>query len=452
MRSIGDRIKDFNEIYDTYNIYEIKPLIDNCLSCNYPFCMKMVMDNHVIGCPLDIDIKKIISLIKYDLIDEAYAELTKNNPFPELTCRACEGYCELSCSQNRDKEVVKIKDMIRTLSDYALNNNLAKYDKAINDRKTINIIGSGASGLACADYLVRNGYKVNVYEKESYPGGTLMYGISNMRLDKSILKKRIELLKEAGVTFYTDSEITRVISPMDILRESDALVISSGVLRKAYSCKGMGLKNVMYATDYLKKVTKNILDTGKSNILENKTVLVLGAGKTTDEVVSYALRENVKMIAAIDMKNMPPRARTTSWPLPDDSYKLSFAYDEARHKMLMDPRSFNMTLREIAGDKEVESAKICQVKYVDGKPVMQDRDQIFPIDIVIISIGNVGYEEALLNYFDIDIVNKLVDENNHKNSNKVFICGDALIHNGVTALAVKDGIKCAKEVIEYLEA
>ena len=246
MRKVNERIKDFKEIYDTYNIYEIKPLIDNCLECSYPFCMKTVMDNHIIGCPLDIDIKKIISLLKYDLYEDAYIELTKNNPFPELVCRVCEGYCENCCEQNKDNKKVLIKDMIRTLADYGLNNGLVKYDRITNDNKTINIIGSGISGLACADYLVKNGYKVNVYEKNSYPGGTLMYGVSNMRLDKSILLKRIELLKNAGVTFHLDSEITRIISPMDILKKSDVLVIASGVIKKEYNCKGIDLKNVMY--------------------------------------------------------------------------------------------------------------------------------------------------------------------------------------------------------------
>ena len=214
----------------------------------------------------------------------------------------------------------------------------------------------------------------------------------------------------------------------------------------------MGLKNVMYATDYLKKVTNNILTTGKSNILENKSVLILGSGDTTDDVISYAIRENAKMVATVDHKNMPPLKRTTSWPMPDDSINNNEAVLDARSKMGMDPRSFNMTIREINGEVSVDSVKICQVKWIDNKPVLMEHDQIFPIDVVIVSIGNIGFEEDLINYFDIDIVNKLVDENHHKNSKNVFICGEALINNGITAFAIKDGIKCAKEVEEYLEA
>ena len=273
-----------------------------------------------------------------------------------------------------------------------------------------------------------------------------------MRLDKSILNKRIELLKKMGIKFLCNTEVTRVISPMDVLENSDAVVIASGVVKKAYTVKGMGLKNVMYATDYLKKVTKNILDKGISNILENKSVLVLGCGKTTNDVISYAVREKAKMVATVDYKNMPPLKRTTSWPYPDDSINNNEAMLEARAKMGMDPRSYNMTIREINGTSEVESVKICQVKWENNKPVLQERDQIFPIDVVIVSIGNIGFEEDLINYFDIDIVNKMVDENNHKNNKNVFICGEALIHNGITPLAIKDGIICAKEVIKYLEA
>lgn len=452
MRRPIDRIKDFDEMYSPLNINEIKPLLSRCMNCSESFCSKNMMFNNThIGCPLDIDINKIISLLKYDLIDEAYQELTKNNPFPEITERVCKGYCETSCINNKENNPVEIKNILRTLADYGLEKIEAKKSDVISNKK-VSIIGSGASGLACANYLVDNGYNVTVYEKEAQPGGTLLYGISNMRLDKKILNKRIEILKKKGVTFLTNTEVTRVISPMDVLSDCDALVIASGVIKRNFTCKGMGLKNVMYATDYLKKVTKNILDTGKSNILENKNVLILGCGDTTDDVISYAIREKAMMVATIDYKNMPPLKRTTSWPMPDDSINNNEAIMDARSKMGMDPRSYNMTIREINGESTVESVKICQVKWDDKKPVLQEHDQIFPIDVVIISIGNIGFEEDLINYFDIDIVNKMVDENNHKNSKNVFICGEALINNGITAFAIKDGIKCAKEVIDYLEA
>lgn len=452
MRKIMDRIKDFNEIYTKYDINNIKPLLDNCMNCNEPFCCnKIVIDNHIIGCPIDVDIKKIISLLKYNLYDEAYYELIKNNPFPELVCRVCDGFCEKSCINNKNNINVKILDIVRTLADYGLDNNLIDCNNITTNNKKINIIGSGISGLSCAYYLLKNGYKVTIYEKEKEAGGTLMYGVSNMRLDKSILKRRIELLKKMGAEFILDTEISRVISPIDLLNDSDALIVSSGVVKKLYSVKGMGLKNILYATDYLKKVTKNILDKGISDILENKSVLVLGSGKTTEDVISYAIREKAKMVATIDYKNMPPINRTTSWPIPSDALEVSEAYLEARYKMVMDPRSYNMTIKEIVGTKEVESLKICQVKWIDNKPVLQEKEQIFPVDVVIISIGTMGYEEDLISYFDIDIINKLVDEKNHKNNNKVFICGDALLNNGITPLAEKDGINCAKEVIEYLE-
>lgn len=447
-----DRIKDFDEVYTPLKIDELKPLLSKCINCSESFCSKnMYVNNSFIGCPLEVDINKIISLLKYDLVDEAYKELIKNNPFPEITERVCKGYCEYSCINSKENNPIEIKNILRTLADYGLD----KYEiekPSFRSNKKISIIGSGASGLACANYLIDKGYNVTVYEKEKEAGGTLFYGISNMRLDKKILNKRIEILKKKGVNFLLDTEVTRVISPMDVLKDSDALVIASGVVKRRFVCKGMGLKNVMYATDYLKKVTNNILTTGKSNILENKSVLVLGSGDTTDDVISYAIRENAKMVATVDHKNMPPLKRTTSWPMPDDSINNNEAVLDARSKMGMDPRSFNMTIREINGESTVDSVKICQVKWVDNKPVLMEHDQIFPIDVVIVSIGNIGFEEDLINYFDIDVVNKLVDENHHKNSKNVFICGEALINNGITAFAIKDGIKCAKEVEEYLEA
>ena len=453
MRKPMDRIKDFKEIYDTYSISEIKPLLNNCLNCSEAFCSnKMEIEGKMVGCPLDIDINKVINLMKYNLYEEAYLELTKNNPFPEITSRICNGYCETSCICNKDNNPTRIRDIIRTLSDYAFNNNLVKSSLSNSNGKTISIIGSGIAGLTCANYLIKKGYNVKVYEKNSLPGGTLMYGTTNMRLDKEILKRRIELLKNEGVNFICNTEITRVISPMEVLKSSDALIIASGVVKRKLAIQGMGLKNVIYAEDYLKKVTKNILDMGISNILENRNVLVIGGGETTMEVISYAIREHAKMVACIDYKNMPPLKRTTSWPLPDDSLPKCEAILDARAKMGLDPRSFNMTVKEIIGNDSVDGAKIVQVKWVDDNPVLLDKEQTFPVDYIIVSIGNIGYEEDLINYFDLDLVNKLVNESNHKNNGKVFICGEALINNGVSVLALKDALKCAKEVEEYLEA
>ena len=259
----------------------IKPLLSRCNNCSDAFCSnKIVMDNKLTGCPLNINISKVISLMKYNLYKEAYEELTKTNPFPELTERVCKGYCEYACINNKDNNPTNIKDILRTLSDYALDNNLV--DTLVKDKKnkTVTIIGSGASGLSCAYYLIKEGFNVNVYEKDEKPGGTLMYGVPNMRLDKEVLNKRIELLKKMGVKFICNTEVTRVISPMDVLCDCDALVLASGVDKRRFVCEGMGLKNVIYGVDYLKKVTKNILDKGISNITENKSVLIIGSGDT----------------------------------------------------------------------------------------------------------------------------------------------------------------------------
>ncbi|MBP5446011.1 MAG: FAD-dependent oxidoreductase [Acholeplasmatales bacterium] len=447
-----DRISDFEEIYTPLKITEVKPLLDRCYNCSEPFCSKkLIVDNNLVGCPLEININKIISLMKYDLYDEAYKELTKNNPFPEITSRVCKGYCEYSCINNKDNNPTSIREIIRTLSDYALDHNLVDTSIKENKNKKVTIIGSGASGLSCAYYLAKEGYNVTVYEKDECPGGTLMYGISNMRLSKDILNRRIDLLKKMGVNFICNTEVTRVISPMEVLDNTDALVIASGVIKRRFVCPGMGLKNVMYATDYLKKVTKNILTSGKSDILENKKVLIIGSGDTSSDVISYALREKASMIAVIDYKNMPPLKRTNSWPQPSDALIIDEAILEARAKSKMDPRSFNMTIKEIIGNNSVDGVKLTQVKWENGNPIISDREQTFPVDEVIISVGNIGFEEDLINYFDIDVVNKMVDEFKHNNG-KVFICGEALLNNGVTALAIKDGLKCAKEVSEYLEA
>lgn len=451
MRRVDSRIKDFNEIWDYYDKTNINPILDKCLNCSDSFCSNS-NDCFNVGCPIKVNIPKIISLMKYKLYDEAYKELISVTPFPEILSRVCNGYCEISCINAKDGEATKIRDIIRFLSDYAFKNNLVKYDNLPPNGKKVSIIGSGASGLACADYLIKNGYSVTVYEKDDYPGGTLMYGTPNMRLDKSILELRIDALKEAGVKFLCNTEVTRVISPSDVLAFSDAVVLSCGRKEKIYSVSGRGLKNIVLGVDYLKQSTKNIVLNGYSNILEKKNVLIIGAGKTASDCLSIALREHASMVAIIDYKDMPKLKRSNSWPYEDDSLPIDYSIEEARFITKMEPRSYNSAVKEIKGEMVVQGVTVINVKWIDGTPYFDEKGMTFPIDTIIIAVGQASAEEDLLEYFNIDLINDNYNSKNHKNDKKVFICGEAILNNGITALAIEDGINCAKEVMEYLEA
>lgn len=453
MKSVRERLLSFDEYNEKLDIEAISNKLDKCLNCSNPYCSsKMVLDNKLVGCPIGLKVPEVISLMKYGMYKEAYDIIKEATVFPEILSRICNGYCEISCLNSKENTSTEIKNIIRTLADYGLNNNFEQYSPPPKNGKNVAIIGSGLSGLVCADYLIKRGYNVTVYEKDMLPGGTLMNGTPNMRLDKNIVFKRINMLKSLGVEFLVDTEVSRVISPIDVMKDNDAVILATGVKQKNIMVEGRTLKNVIYATDYLKKVNYNVLDKGFSDIMKDKSILVVGSGKTASDVIATALREKAQMVATIDIKPIPPLKRRNFWPMESDALEIDYAIEEARYKTCMDPRGYSTALVEIEGNKEVSSVKVVGVDYVDGNIVYSANGMTFPMDYVLIATGSNGAEKELLDQFKINILNDFIANDNHKNNENVFICGDAYLDNGISIMAVNDALRCAKEVLEYLEA
>lgn len=459
MRSPIERIKDFREIWERKSDEEIVSLAADCHNCKMPFCEKeMVIGMKSVGCPLECSISNICSLVKYGLWEEAYNELIKMNPFPEFTSRVCKGLCEISCINNKNNNPVKIREVELAIIEKAFDNGWVDDYVKVKKYKKISIIGSGPSGLAIAYSLRKAGYDIVVYEKNDMVGGMLMYGIPPMKLDKAILKRRIDMLTKMGIEFRTGINVGKDISSHELLIDSEAVIISSGSeVPIDINVPGRHFKSVLFAKEYLSRNTKKLIECGISDDLATgKNVLVLGSGDTSVECIATAIRQKARLVATMDIKDMPPLNRSNPWPEYPNNISNDYAYEEARTFMGLDPRSYNITVKEIAGDIDVKQAKSVNVRWERSEGmlvVMEDgNEKIFGVDLIILALGYIGPDTKLFDEFKINHQNKRpVCHNYHTSNEKVFVCGDAL--NGPTLVpkAIKDGLNCAIEVMKYLK-
>lgn len=460
MRKPLDRIKDFREIWEIKGNEEIVSLASECHNCELPFCESVInIKKKSVGCPLGCFISKICNLVKYGLWREAYVELIKSNPFPEFTSRVCKGLCEISCVNNKNDDPVKIRKIILRVIENAFENGWVEEEfSKVRKYKKISVIGSGPSGLAVAYALNKNGYEVTVYEKKDRIGGMLVYGIPPMKIDKSIVKRRIDLMIKSGIEFQNNMDIGRTVSSQDIMKKSDAVVLCIGCEEEVdINISGRRFKSVVMAKDYLSSNTRNLLDNGNSDYLASgKNVLVLGSGDTASECIATAIRQRAHLVATMDIKDMPPLKKTNSWPEYPNNLSNDYAYEEARAVMGLDPRSFNITIKEIAGDIDVRQAKSVCVRWneSEGMSIVTDEgnEKIFDVDLIILALGFSNPDLRIFDDFKVNHFGKRPVSRNYRTSNnKVFVCGDALNGASLVPKAIKDGLMCANEIMRSLK-
>lgn len=460
MRKPLERIKDFNEIWERKSDEEIVSLANQCHNCEIPFCEnEIIINKKSVGCPLGCPISKLCNLVKYGLWQEAYNELIKKNPFPEFTSRVCKGLCEISCINSKNNNPVEIKNIELSIIEHAFDNGWVSEEFCkIKKYKKVSVVGSGPSGLALAYVLNKNGYDVTVYEKSDRIGGMLMYGIPPMKLDKSIVKRRVDLMTKSGIEFVTGMDAGRTISAYDIMKDSEAVVLCIGCEEAVdINISGRRFKSVIMAKDYLSKNTRNLLDNGNSDYLaRGKNVLVLGSGDTASECIATAIREHAHLVATMDIKDMPPLKRTNAWPEYPNSMPNDYAYEEARAVMGLDPRSFNITIKEIAGDIDVRQAKSVCVRWNESEGMViateSGNEKIFDVDLIILALGYSNPDLRIFEDFKVKHFGKRpVCHNYHTSNSKVFVCGDALNGSSLVPKAIKDGLLCAEEVMKSLK-
>lgn len=451
-----ERIKNFNDFHIPFDLETQRQQASRCMNCGVPFCqsaLKVAGKN--VGCPLSNLIPEWNHLIYLGLYEEAYKRLEKTAPFPEFTGSVCPALCEAICSCSINGDAIGIKCNELFLIEEAFKNSWIKPRTNIqrNGKKAC-IIGSGPAGLACAKELNYAGFTVDVYEKNDRFGGLLMYGIPNMKIEKSIIERRIHLLQEEGISFIPNTYIGKDISIQDLKEKYDEIIFACGTsMARQLSCKNSNLEGIIYAVDYLKDATKSLLDKKPFRYdVRDQNVIIVGGGDTANDCCGTAARQGAKSITELEITPEPPLENTVDWPNYPNKKKTDYGVEEANALMHQDIRRYKTTIDEIVGTNHIEGVYIKQVKFVreNGKTIIQDiKDtrEYLACDKLILAMGFLGTSIEDAQAYNMTSSNFKIPLQEFKYEECISVCGDMKNGQSLVVIALKDGIDCAQSII-----
>ncbi|MFI3228690.1 MAG: glutamate synthase subunit beta [Bacillota bacterium] len=451
-----ERIKNFNEFYNQLDEAERREQGGRCMDCGVPFCGSAIeLKGMVTGCPLHNLVPEWNNEVFTGNYAHGLARLLKTNPFPEFTGRVCPALCEKACicGMHGDPVTVRNNELFIIETAYKAGNMTPKIP-AVRSGKKVAVIGSGPSGLAVAEKLNKRGHYVTVLERDDQVGGLLMYGIPNMKLDKSVIARRVALMEAEGVVFKTNMDYGKNLSPAMLEAEFDAIVLCCGAKKaRDLNVKNRDSKGIYMAIEYLTSATKNLL-TGSDYIsAKGKSVVVVGGGDTGNDCVGTAIRHGAKSVVQIEMMGKPPvvRAESNPWPEWPKVLLTDYGQQEAIAVFGEDPRVFNTTVKKvIAKSGKVTAVETVNVAFKDGKlTFVEGTEKTIPADLVLIAAGFVGYEDYVTAPYGTEIPNKQA-VSYKTNKDKVFACGDMKRGQSLVVWALREGVRCAKEVDEFL--
>ena len=461
-----ERIQNFNEFHIPLSSEMQQKQGARCMDCGVPFCQSgMMIGGMVSGCPLNNLVPEWNDLIYNGNWEQAWRRLMKTNSFPEFTSRVCPALCEAACTCNLNGAPVSVKENEHGIIEYGYEHGLMKADPPkVRTGKRIAVVGSGPSGLAAADQLNKRGHQVTVFERSDRVGGLLMYGIPNMKLDKKVVNRRVELMEKEGVVFKLDTEIGKNYPAVKLVNEFDAVVLCTGSTKpRMLTCEGADLKGVHYAVDFLKANTKSLLDSNLEDRMfisaEGKNVIVVGGGDTGTDCVGTSIRHGCKSVTQLEI--MPElseeRMPNNPWPEWPRIKKTDYGQEEAIGLYGKDPREYLTTVTKIEGDDmgNVKAVHTVEVDWSTGAPVpVKGTEQVRPCELVLIAMGFLGPEQELLKQLTLDVdgrSNILAKEEDHKTSLRgVFAAGDCRRGQSLVVWAIREGRQAADAVDKFL--
>jgi glutamate synthase (NADPH) small chain len=470
--SVDERVAHYNEFHNLLSKENQIKQGARCMDCGIPFCQSgILIKGMASGCPLNNLIPEFNDLVYKDNLSLALDRLLKTNPFPEFTGRVCPAPCESACTVSINSPAVSIKENERFIIDNAFEDGLIKSESVkYRNKKRVAIIGSGPAGLSCSYYLNRYGYSVDVYEREDRVGGLLMYGIPNMKLDKEVVNRRVEMLKEEGITFFTNSDICLDEDLRnEVLNKYDAIVLATGATKaRDLNVPGRNLNGIYFAVDYLKESTRNLLNNSKNEKFissKDKNVLVIGGGDTGTDCVATSIRQGCKSVIQLEITNPLPKERLESnpWPEWNKTLKVDYGQEEAIEMFGQDPRKYCTSVKEFISDEfgNVKAAKIINVNWYTDESgrftfkEVKNSEEIIEVDIVLLAMGFLGTEEYISNSFNLNLDNRGNIKAEYKsfktNKDKIFTCGDARRGQSLVVWAIREGLEAAKCINKYLD-
>lgn len=456
-RELAERIKDFAELQVPLSTEERQKQAARCMHCDVPFCHQGIFyggKRAVSGCPNDNHIPEWNDLIYRGLQRKAYERLILTNPFPEFTGRVCPAPCEKSCAEALNGAGVTIKDNERFLGDLGNDEGwVAEIGKAAEPTGyKIAIIGSGPAGLSAAWRLNQLGHSVTVFEKSDRLGGLLMYGIPNMKLDKKVVQKRIDLMTELGVTFVTNTEIGKTISYEDLSVNFDRIILAIGAgIPRDLNISGREAVGIRFAIDFLTETTKTVLEEGEDNIsqsLKGKKVVVIGGGDTGNDCIGTAVRLGAASVSQLEITTSLPTDRLDNNPWPEWPMTLRAGYGQKEAEFVgnTDLTTYQMTATVFQTNAEGQLTGLKVAKVGPDFKALEGTEQVIEADLVLLAMGFVGTDTGLLDKFGV----QEIYDDYRTNNDKVLVAGDARRGPSLVIWAIREGRKTAEIVDEQL--
>ena len=287
-----ERIKDYNEFHIFLSREKQREQGARCMDCGVPFCQSgATIAGMTSGCPLHNLIPEWNDLVYSGNWKQAYSRLHKTNNFPEFTSRVCPALCEKACTCGHWDSPVSVRDNEHGVIETAYEMGYAGPNvPKVRTGKKVAVVGSGPSGLAAADQLNQRGHEVTVYERDDRVGGLLMYGIPNMKLEKHVIDRKVDVMKAEGVKFVTGCNVGKDIKAAELLKQYDRIILCCGAKNpRDIKAAGRDAEGIYFAVDYLSRTTKSLLDSGlKDNkyiSAKGKNVVIIGGGDTGNDCV-----------------------------------------------------------------------------------------------------------------------------------------------------------------------
>ncbi len=463
-----ERIKNFNEFHTPLSMEEQRKQGARCMACGVPFCQAgMEIMGMTSGCPLHNLVPEWNDLVYTGNWEQAYNRLTKTNNFPEFTSRVCPALCEAACTCGHYGEPVSVKENEHGIIEYAYENGFAAAKPPkVRTGKKVAVIGSGPAGLAAADQLNKRGHLVTVYERDDRVGGLLMYGIPNMKLEKQIIERKINVMKEEGVEFITGVNVGKDIKPAKLLKEYDRVILACGAKNpRDIKAAGRDAKGIYFAVDFLSATTKSLLDSdlkdNKYISAKGKKVVIIGGGDTGNDCVGTSIRHGAASVVQLEMMPKAPdtRAENNPWPEWPKVCKTDYGQEEAIAVFGNDPRIYQTTVKEFLKDKNGNLSGLTVVKLESKKDEKTGRMMMVEVpgseskmeaDMVLIAAGFLGTEKYVADAFGLKL-NERTNVETAKgqyetNVKNVFTAGDMHRGQSLVVWAIHEGREVAREV------
>ena len=451
-RNAAERLVDFKEIYTDHNDEHLQTQGSRCMDCGVPFCQS---GN---GCPIHNLIPEWNDLVYKGRWREALDRLHKTNNFPEFTGRVCPAPCEGACVLGITDPPVTIKNVESAIIDRGFTEGwVVANPPSTRTGKKVAVIGSGPCGLSAAAQLNTAGHQVTVYERADRLGGLLMYGIPNMKLEKSDIERRVQLMRDEGIEFIVSADVGNNVDVKELVDGNDAVLLATGAtLARDLPIPGREAEGVHLAMDFLTANTKSLLDSnledGNYISAKDKNVIVIGGGDTGTDCIGTSLRHGCKSLINFELLPRPPeeRAANNPWPLWPRIYRVDYGHAEAAQKFGDDPRVYSIMSKEFLQGENGNLIGIVTVNVDDQLKEIPGTEKTWEADLIMLSMGFLQPEHYINEALGMEIDergNFRATKDDFKTSvPKVYAAADCRRGQDLVVRAINEGREAAREI------